>query len=349
MNMYDINIERINLKSKGEVTEVKDFLERAGLGLDKDVDYTLVARKGDEIKGTCSKAKNVLKCFAVSEELRGEGITAKLINHLNDRLFEEEIYHSFIFTKPENIDIFKGVGYTLISESYKVALLESGIYNINSYIDKLKKQYSLMESKERGAIVMNCNPLTLGHLYLIEEAAKQCEELLIFIVEENKSLFPFEDRYDLVKRGTNHISNVKVIKGGEYIISSATFPSYFLREKNDVLTAYTSLDASIFGEYFVSQLNIKKRYIGEEPYCEVTNAYNNSLKNILPKYGVEVIEIKRKEQNSMPISASRVREHIRENQMEKILNLVPKVTYDFLNTEKGKEIVEKIKTTNTPH
>lgn len=347
--MYNLNIERINLNNKDAVSEVKTFLEKSGLGLDKDVDYTLVAREGEEIKGTCSKAKNVLKCFAVSEELRGEGVTAKLINYLNDRLFEEEIYHSFIFTKPQNIDIFKGVGYTLISESYKVALLENGIYNISSYINKLKKQYSLMENKKRGSIVMNCNPLTLGHLYLIEEAAKQCEELLIFIVEENKSLFPFEDRYELVKRGTEHITNVKVIKGGEYIISSATFPSYFLREKSDVLTAYTSLDVTIFGEYFVSGLNIKSRYVGEELYCEVTNAYNNSLKAILPKYGVEVVEIKRKEQDSIPISASRVREYIRENSMEKVLNLVPKVTYDFLNTQKGKEIVEKIKITNSPH
>jgi len=181
--MYNLIVEKVNLKNKEDVSEVKEFLKNFNLDLDKDVDYTIVIRQEGIIKATCSKAKTIFKCFAISKDLRGEGVTATLINSLNDRLFEEGKYHSFIFTKPENIEIFEGIGYKLIAKTETVSLLENGIYNINSYLDKLAKEYNIEGEKERGAIVVNCNPLTLGHLYLIEEASKGCEELLIFVVE----------------------------------------------------------------------------------------------------------------------------------------------------------------------
>lgn len=347
--MYDIIIDRINLNNEFEVEEVKKFLNKHELDFDDDIDFTLVARSNNEIKATCSKSKNILKCFAISKELRGEGITATLISKLDNRLFEEGIYHSFIFTKPDNIDIFKGVGYKFIETGNKVALLENGIYNINSYISKIKKENSLSTHKNRGAIVMNCNPFTLGHLYLIEQASINCEELLIFIVEENKSMFPFEVRYNMVNTGIKHLSNVKVIKGGEYIISAATFPTYFLRKNNEVLDAYTSLDVNIFGKYFSKELNIKKRFVGDEPYCEVTNAYNKALAEILPKYGVELCVVKRKERNFIPISASMVRQYIKNDQWEEIVKITPTVTQEFLKTDGGKEIAKKIKESNSPH
>jgi len=347
--MYNLIVERVNLKNQNDITEVREFLKNFNLDLDNDIDYTIVIRQNDEIKATCSKAKSIFKCFAVSKDLRGEGVTATLINSLNDRLFEEGKYHSFIFTKPENIEIFEGIGYKIIAKTDTVALLENGIYNISTYLDKLATEYNIEGEKERGAIVVNCNPLTQGHLYLIEEAAKKCEELLIFVVEENKSLFPFEIRYNLVKEGTKYIKNAKVIRGGEYIISSATFPSYFLRKADAVLEAYTTLDATIFGKYFGSKFNVKKRYVGQEPYCNVTNAYNNALKKVLPTYDIEVFEVKRKEENNSPISASSVREYIKNDDMDSIKKIVPRVTYEFLISEEGEKIREKIKLSNSPH
>jgi [citrate (pro-3S)-lyase] ligase len=347
--MYNFNIERINLKNERNVEEVRDFLKEFNLELDNDVDYTVVIREGEKVKATCSKAKSVFKCFAIDNTLRGEGISATLINALNDKLFEEGVYHSFIFTKPENLEIFQGIGYKEVARTHNVALLENGIYDIHSYLETLGDTQEITSKKQRGAIVVNCNPLTLGHLYLIEEAARNCEELLVFVVEENKSLFPFEIRFNLVKEGTKHLKNVKVIKGGEYIISSATFPSYFLRKKDDILEAYTSLDATIFGKYFGSKFNIKKRFVGNEPYCDVTNYYNNSLKRVLPQYGIEVFETVRKEEAGRPISASRVREYLKEDKMEEVKNIVPQVTYDFLLTEEGKGIRENIKRSNSPH
>lgn len=347
--MYEYSIEKVNLNNKDEVLEVKEFLMKYNLDLDKDVDYTLVIKKDDIIKGTCSKSKSILKCFAISTELRGEGLSEKLITMLNHKLFEEDIYHSFIFTKPENTSIFKGLLYTVVAEVERVTLLENGIYNINKYLDKLAKKYELNSVKNRAAIVMNCNPFTFGHRYLIEEASKMAEEVLVFIVEEDKSLFPFEVRYNLVKEGVKDLKNVKVIEGGEYIISSATFPSYFIRKEDEQIEAYTKLDGTIFTKYFCERFNITKRFVGDEPYCKVTRAYNEALKEIFEKYNRELVIIDRKMHSNNKISASRVRELIKNDNLEEVKEIVPKVTFDFLNSSKGRKIVEKIKNSNSPH
>ena len=347
--MYEFNVERINLKDSNKVVEVKDFLKAFNLELDDNVDFTIVIRQNEEIKATCSKSKNVFKCFAVSDDFRGEGVSAKLMGAVSDKLFEEGIYHSFIFTKVGNIDIFASLGYKLIHKIENVALLESGIYDIRKYLKQMQVEYSIDVDTKKAAIVMNCNPFTLGHRYLIEEAARQSTEVLVFIVEEDKSSFPFIYRYEMVKKGVSHLSNVRVIKGGEYIISEATFPTYFIRKKDEILKAYTTLDASIFGRYFCEALNITKRFIGEEPYCVVTNAYNDALKEILPTYGVEVIEVKRVAFRSDIISASKVRKLIVEGKIEEIKHLVPSSTWEFLNTVIGKEIMGKIKLNDSPH
>ena len=171
--MYGFNTERINLKDKDEVKEVCDFLQTFQLQLDDNVDYTIVIRQNEVIKATCSKSKNVFKCFAVSDDLRGTGVSATLMGAVSDKLFEEGIYHSFIFTKVENIDIFTSLGYKLIHKIENVALLESGIYDIKKYLEDMQVEYNIDGVTKKSAIVMNCNPFTLGHRYLIEEAARQ--------------------------------------------------------------------------------------------------------------------------------------------------------------------------------
>lgn len=347
--MYGFNVETINLTNEDELKEVKDFLQTFELLFDDNIDYTIVIRQNEEIKATCSKSKNVFKCFAVSDDLRGEGVSTILMEALSNRLFDEGIYHSFIFTKVENTDIFTSLGYKLIHKIENVALLESGIYDIKKYLKDMQKEYGIDANTQKSAIVMNCNPFTLGHKYLIEEAARQSTEVLVFIVEEDKSSFPFIYRYAMVKEGVSHLNNVRVIKGGEYIISEATFPSYFLRKEDVILKAYTTLDASIFGRYFCKALNITKRFIGEEPYCIVTNAYNEALKEILPIYGVEVVEVKRKALMGDIISASKVRKLIKEEKISDIEYIVPSSTWKFLNTLVGREIMERIRLGDSPH
>lgn len=350
--MYGVVPEWVNLKNHRERGEVETFLRGFDLSLDQDVDYTVVIRdggpQGNSIAATCSKARNVLKCFAVREDLRGEGITSSLITALIDKLFSQGVYHSFIFTKPANCHIFSALNFKLIHSNADVALLENGIYDINQSLERMRENYHIGE-EEKAALVMNCNPFTLGHAYLIEEASKENKEVLVFIVEEDQSLFPFETRYELVRKGVAHLKNVKVLPSGEYIISLATFPSYFLKEKGARLRAYAELDSSIFGRYFCKSFHITKRYVGEEPYCQVTQAYNEALKKILPAYGVELHEIGRKVLKNVPISASRVRDLIKQGDFQNLKNLLPEVTLEFLETGLGKEIAEKLKSSSPPH
>lgn len=348
--MENLILEKVKLDKSEERNKVNSFLEGFGLILDLDVDYTIVLKNNKgEIKATCSSARNVFKCFAVSEELRGENVTSQLINNLIDTAFEKGIYHNFIFTKPDKKAIFLSLGFKVIHEVKDVVLLEQGIYDINKALDKMAKKFGINDISQKFALVMNCNPFTLGHRYLIEEAAKQNNEVIVFIVEEDKSLFPFKTRYDLVRKGTGDLKNVKIVPGGEYIISRVTFPSYFLRKEDERLKAYSELDAGIFGKYFCKKFNIKKRFVGEEPYCKVTACYNSALMNVLPQYGVELNVVIRKAYEDGFISASKVRNLIKQGKFQGLEHLLPKTTMEFLKSEEGKAIMEKIKNSNSPH
>jgi [citrate (pro-3S)-lyase] ligase len=345
--MYNISIEKINLNSSEKV-ELERFLSSFDLALDKDVEYSVVAKRNGEIVGTCSFAGKVLKCFAVKEELQGEGIASSLITHVTNELFDRGIYETYIFTKPKNRAIFESVGYKEVYSTDDVVLLEGGMANVKRYVEGMFKKSGL-DNRKKAALVMNCNPFTLGHRYLIEKAAKENEEVIIFIVEENKSAFPFHVRFELVRRGTKDLQNVTVIPGGNYIISSATFPSYFLRQEDERLIAYTKLDAGIFGKYIAPKFNIVKRYVGTEPYCGVTNKYNEALISVLPQYGIEVNLIERLVVDDKAVSASEVRRLLKLGEMKKVEKLVPKTTYEFLMSHNSEEIIGNLKRSDAPH
>ena len=210
------------------------------------------------------------------------------------------------------------------------------------------KKAGLDEGK-KAALVMNCNPFTLGHRYLIDKASEENSQVVVFIVEENRSLFPFEDRLALVRKGTQDLKNVHVIPGGDYIISTSTFPSYFLRSKDERLQAYTGIDAQIFGEHIAPAFNIVRRYIGTEPYCQVTSAYNTAILDTLPSWGIEPVLVERLEKEGRAISASQVRDFIRQDREQELARLLPDATLEYMATPEGREIIKKIKLSNTPH
>lgn len=345
--MSDIIINKINLNGPKK-DEINKFLKKFRLILDKDVEYTAAAILDGEIVGTCSYSGRVLKCFAVVPDLQGEGIAAKLITHVSNVMFEKRIYDTFIFTKPENKEIFTGLSYTEVYSVENTILLEGGRANIKKYTENMFIKSGLSNSV-KSALVMNCNPFTLGHRYLIQRTCQESEEVVVFIVEEERSLFPFDVRLQLARAATRDLKNVHVIPGGMYIISSSTFPSYFLRQEDERLKAYTKLDAGIFGKFIAPVFNINKRYVGTEPYCNVTSSYNEALFEVLPKFGIEVKLIERILSEHSAISASSVRNLIREGKENSLFKLLPETTLDFLKTEKGREIIENIKRSDSPH
>ena len=215
------------------------------------------------------------------------------------------------------------------------------------------KKYCFEKEKDKiiSAIVVNCNPFTYGHRYLIETAAKESDVVYVIVVSEDRSLFPTKIRVELVKKGTAHLPNVVVFEGGKYVISSATFPTYFMKDYQNLTYAQAKLDVTIFLKYIVPVLGINRRYVGTEPYCPVTAAYNKAMEEILVKNGIELHRIPRKEIGDKAISASTVRQCIRENDFETLKKLVPPTTYEFLTSDnpEAKKIIEKIKHNHSRH
>lgn len=206
--------------------------------------------------------------------------------------------------------------------------------DVTEYEVELKEYLRSLNKHKRpgikGSVVMNCNPFTLGHQYLIEEAAKQVDYLYVFVLSEDKSYFKYNDRLMLVKKGTEHIPNVIVLNSGKFIISAITFPGYFYKENNNNIRIDASYDLNIFGIYVAKELDISIRFAGTEPTDKVTAQYNRSMADILPMYNIEFREIARKEVDDKIISASKVREYFEERNFSAIKKIVPKSTYDYL-------------------
>lgn len=198
------------------------------------------------------------------------------------------------------------------------------------YIEPYFPSFNLTKYDKIGAIVMNCNPFTYGHRYLIEQAMEKVNFLIIFVVEENRSAFSFLERFAMVTEGTADLVNVMVVPSGPYILSQTTFPEYFVKAADEDLEKNTENDITIFAEKIAPHLNIKYRFVGEEPEDAVTSQYNDAMKKILPEHGIELIEIPRKEQDGRYISASFARKCLEDNDMDGFKMLVPESTVSIL-------------------
>ena len=186
-----------------------------------------------------------------------------------------------------------------------------------------------------GAVVMNCNPFTLGHRWLVEQARSQVDFLYVFVVEEDKSYFKFADRFEMVKQGVAGLTNVQVLPSGQYVASSSTFPEYFSKETHQDIIISASGDLQLFSMVICPALGIRKRFVGEEPLDKVTNQYNETMQRILPDWGVDVIVIPRRQEGGEVISASKVRRHYREADWDAVAKLVPESTLNYLKKLRG--------------
>lgn len=338
----NVEIRTINLNSIRERNEVDVFLQKQDLILERDVEYTLAMYEEDRIVGTGSISGNVLKCIAIDPEYQGGGFSNKIISLLLNEQYYRGNTHLFIFTKPKNRKLFLDLGfYEITSVDDFVTLLENDPRGIRDFAENLKLQK--YDGKVVSSIVMNCNPFTLGHRHLIETASKNSDVVHIFVVWEDRSVFPNEVRYKLIKEGVKDLKNVFVHRGKDYIISNSTFPSYFLKEKNAIVKIHTMLDVKIFGEFIAPALGINRRYVGEEKSDPVTNEYNLTMKELLKDYDIEVVEIPRIKNDEAAISASRVRELLKKDDFDSLKQLVPQTTFEFLISEEAKIIIGKIK------
>lgn len=315
------------------------FLNDASIRHEDNVDATYGVYEDNRLIATGSIYRNILKCIAVCKDYTGGPVLNQLISFLMSEVMEQGYTTVYVYTKPESVVSFKYLGFKEIATVEDLVFLEKAVHGFDEYLNKLKELAH--DKPDSSAIVMNANPFTKGHQYLVEYASQHSEHVYVFVLSEDISEFPAAVRFNLVKAGTAHLKNVEVVETGNYMVSSQTFPSYFLKEEADVTYVHASLDASIFRQ--VAQvMHITKRFVGEEPYSQATAIYNQALSSILnPEIELEIIP--RKEFDHEVISASRVRKALKINDLETVKKLVPETTLEYLVSDEGQHLVHELR------
>lgn len=323
---YELNIVPLSLKSAKN--RVEAFLHSCGLRLDPVDHYAVVNRVGeDQILAGGGLQGDVIKCVAVTDELRGTGMMQRLISHLIATAGEHGFHTVKVFTKPENQPLFESLGFKLLATAPKAIFMENGQQGIGSYVTYLQGLY---KSGKNGAIVMNANPFTLGHQALVEHATSRVDHLYVIVVKEDLSLFSYAERKAMVEAGCAHLSNVTVCDGSQYAISAATFPTYFLKQLDDATDTQITLDLSLYAQHIAPALGATIRFVGSEPNDAVTARYVELMQQQLPAQGIEVEVLPRVSQGSHPISASNVRQQLAAGSLSQVAQIVPASSLPYI-------------------
>lgn len=355
-----MEIQTLNPTTPRQRQRIEAFLKRNALRFDDMHYYAAVTDDDGEMIAGGGLKGNVIKCVAVDDAHKGEAIANTLVSHLISHANQEGYSCIKLFTKPKNRQLFESLSFRLLAEAPEAILMETSIGGISNTVEALKKikeesekykEYN-KECKEdskkckentsylntsipqhlnttmqpTGCIVMNCNPFTLGHRYLIEQAAKQVERLYVMVVREDCSLFAYTERKAMVEQGVADIENVSVIDGSDYAISRATFPTYFLKRLDDAADTQMLLDLDLFRRHIAPALGATVRFVGTEPTDQLTRRYNQLMHETLK----DVREINRLEKDGNAVSASRVRKAMEEGDMNTIRQLVPPTTLPYI-------------------
>ena len=322
-----IDIQELPLSVPTIRRQVEDFLGSNGLRLGEVDLYLAVLSEEGAILAGGGLQRDILKCLAVSAEARSLGLSVPLISRLISVASERGYTNVKVFTKPENRSVFESLGFKLLAEAPKAILMENG-RGLEEYCNYLRGH------RASGVIVMNANPFTLGHRYLVEQASLSFRapegrrNLTIIPVKEDASRFPYSERFEMIRTGSGDMADV--VEGSDYQISAATFPTYFLKNLSDAAETQMRLDIDLFGRHIAPALGAHVRFVGTEPADPLTARYNALMKELLPKYDIEVVEISRLTDLESPVTATRVRSLLDAGQFKAASALTPESTWPYL-------------------
>lgn len=357
-----MEIQTLNPATPRQRQRIEAFLKRNALRIDDMNYYAAVLDDDGEMIAGGGLKDDVIKCVAVDDAHKGEAIANTLVSHLISHANQEGYGCIKLFTKPKNRQLFESLSFRLLAEAPEAILMETGIGGISNTVEALKKikeesekykEYNKEckeDSKEcrentsylttstphhlnttmqpTGCIVMNCNPFTLGHRYLVESASRMVEHLFVIVVREDRSAFSYQERMAMVTAGTADLKNVTVCDGNEYAISNTTFPTYFLKRLDDAADTQMLLDLDLFRRHIAPALGAEVRFVGTEPTDELTRRYNELMMKSLGKD--HVVQIPRLENGGVAVSASRVRRAMDSNSLKEAAQLVPPTTLPYI-------------------
>ena len=339
------NIQELPLSSPFFRNKAERFLGENGLRLEALDVYCVIESEEGQILAGAGIRQDIIKCIAVAEEARSEGLVAPLVSHLISLAASRGISELKLFTKPGNQAIFESLGFHVLASAPKAILMENG-RGLERYCAYLR---SMRKEGRCGVVVMNANPFTLGHRYLLQQAAAQVDTLFVIPVKEEGQCFPYVERNSMIKRAAENYflcsspknqfsavddkptaennqfsaaGDIIVLEGSAYQISAATFPTYFLKDLSDAAETHIRLDLDLFQRHIAPALNAEVRFVGTEPYDALTNHYNTIMKEVLPC----VVEVPRLH----GISASSVRKAISEGHYSEAAALCPETTHPYL-------------------
>lgn len=332
--------------------QIEMFLQTNGLRYD-DVDYyaAIVDESSDEMIAGGGLKGSVIKCVAVSDGHKGEAVANVIVSHLIAKANAEGCQCVKLYTKPDNRQLFESLSFRLIAESPNAILMETGVGGIEKYSEELRVKSEELRVKSEelgvkseelkndesvvsnarkpiGAIVMNANPFTLGHRFLVEQSSELVERLYVVVVREDCSMFSYNERKAMVSQGVRDIGNVVVVDGSDYAVSAATFPTYFLKQLSDATDTQIILDLDLYRRRIAPALGATIRFFGSEPTDPLTRRYNELMHQQLGEEHVH--EIQRKQQEGSAISASRVRKAMMEGCIWDAIQLVPPTTIPYI-------------------
>ena len=320
--------------------QVETFLSANALRLESVEDYFCVLREDGSIAAGAGLSGDLIKCVAVDSAERSRGLLAPLLSHVISYASGKGVSNLKVFTKPENEAVFTSLGFHTIASAPLAILMENG-HGLEDYLTMLGEiaVSGLPEPGDRlptlctGVIVMNANPFTSGHKYLVEKAAEQVEKLFVIPVKEDLSLFPYSERLGMIRSGCEGLATV--LDGSDYQISAATFPTYFLKDLSEASETQMLLDLDMFGRHIAPALGATVRFVGSEPTDPLTARYNELMKEVLPTFGISVVEIPRLVfgGDNSSVSASQVREALQEGSFLSAAALTPPSTWPYLVAE----------------
>lgn len=326
---------------KRSQAKVDRLLEREGIRRDGNLDYTCgIFDEDGALAATGSCFGNTIRCLAVSSDRQGEGLLNQVVSHLMEVQSSRGNTHVFLYTKCQSARFFGDLGfYEIARVDGRLVFMENRRTGFADYCARLA------QTRREGvsaAVVMNANPFTKGHLHLVERAAEENDTVHLFVLSEEAGPIPFAVRRRLVREGVAHLPGVICHDSGPYIISAATFPSYFLQDADAVVEAHARLDLTVFGR-IAAALGVTRRYVGEEPVSRVTASYNRIMAEHLPELGVECRIIPRLTEGDRIISASTVRKAVHDGELEAVLDMLPPATAAYFASPEAAPVIDAIR------
>jgi [citrate (pro-3S)-lyase] ligase len=286
-----VRFSEFEATNERRVAKVKDFLGKNDLALTDDVELFVTASEEGEMVACGGISGKILKCVAVTPRLRGQRFVLKVIDELLEAAKKRGQKELFLFSSPKNQAYFESHGFGLIGSSGNEVILMENTDNLGRYKAQLREKR--VEGKAIGSAVLCDTPLRDREIALIQRASHMCDWLHVFIVCDHDKEGFTSDRAAVLRERLKAFENITVHERSEYMISKATFPTYFIQDQDRISALHAELDLKIFKEHIAPSLGITHRFVGSE--SDVNESHNVLMEHILSKTdttpAIEVVRI----------------------------------------------------------